>query len=93
MTIFPAESTFLSQTVDDWPYRACAQSFVAFVTDEGYSAKSIRSTIRTITAFIEWKKDHRHGDPTQLTYDDPDRFTEYAAATGSGCIRCGSILR
>ncbi|MBY5775068.1 tyrosine-type recombinase/integrase [Rhizobium leguminosarum] len=82
MTILPAENTFLSQIIDDWPHRACVQSVVKLMMDQGYSAKSIRSTIRTITAFIEWMKDHHYGNPTQLTYDDPDRFTEYRAAKG-----------
>ena len=80
MTILPAENIFLSQTYDDWPHQDCARSVVDLMMDQSYSAKSIRSTIQTISAFVEWKKDFRNGNPTLLLYDDIDRFIESRAA-------------
>ncbi|MBM7045676.1 tyrosine-type recombinase/integrase [Rhizobium lusitanum] len=83
MTILPAENIFLSQTFDDWPHQDCVRSVVNLMMDQSYSAKSIRSTIRTISAFVEWKRDSQNGDPIQVTYDDLDRFIECRAAVAA----------
>ncbi|WP_338811419.1 tyrosine-type recombinase/integrase (plasmid) [Agrobacterium leguminum] len=51
--------------------------------DQGYRAKSIRSTIQTILAFVEWNKDSRGGEPIMVTDDDLLRFLEDRAAADS----------
>ncbi|MBB3163218.1 site-specific recombinase XerD [Rhizobium laguerreae] len=83
MTILPVENTILPQIINDWPHQDCARCVVSMMTDQGYSAKSIRSTIQTISAFVEWKKDCRNGEPTVVLYDDIDRFIESRAAAAT----------
>ncbi|MGH6805948.1 MAG: hypothetical protein ACREEJ_03725 [Ensifer adhaerens] len=82
MTTTPLENSALWQPIEDWPHRACVRSLIKSMTDEGYTAKSIRSTIRIIGAFIEWKNDRSNGDPAQLVYDDIDRFISGLVAGG-----------
>lgn len=43
MTTTPLENSALWQPIEDWPHRACACSLIKSMTDEGYTAKSIRS--------------------------------------------------
>ncbi|MHC2295814.1 hypothetical protein [Rhizobium mongolense] len=83
MTTLPAKNVILSQTIDDWPHRACVQSDINSMMDEGYSAKSIPSTIRTITAFKNWKTECPNGNPTRLTQRDIARFLECRAAAST----------
>ncbi|MBY5482249.1 tyrosine-type recombinase/integrase [Rhizobium leguminosarum] len=83
MTILPVENTILPQIINDWPHQDCARCVVNMMMDQGYSAKSIRSTIQTISAFVEWKKDCRNGEPTVVIYNDIDRFIECRAATAT----------
>jgi hypothetical protein len=52
MTTTPLENSALWPPIGDWPHRACVSSLIKSITDEGYKAKSIRSAIRTIVAFI-----------------------------------------
>ncbi|WP_208246292.1 hypothetical protein WGT02_33405 (plasmid) [Rhizobium sp. T1470] len=53
------------------------------MTDEGYKAKSIRSAIRTIVAFIAHQSDRNDGHPTQLAYEDIDHFISGLATRGT----------
>ena len=69
--------------INDWPHQDCARCVVNLMMDQGYSAKSLRSTIQTISAFVEWKKDCRNGGPAVVLYDDIDRFIECRAATAT----------
>jgi len=45
MTILPVENTILPQIINDWPHQDCARRVVNMMMDQGYSAKSIGSTI------------------------------------------------
>jgi site-specific recombinase XerD len=83
MTILRVENTILPQIINDWPHQDCARCVVNMMMGQGYSAKSIRSTIQTISAFVEWKKDCRNGERTVVLYDDIDRFIECRAATAT----------
>ncbi|WP_028732987.1 hypothetical protein [Rhizobium leguminosarum] len=80
MTTLPMENTILPQLINDWPHLDCARSVITLMIDQRYSAKSIRSTILTISAFVEWNKDCRNGNPALVLYDDIDRFIECRAA-------------
>ena len=80
MTILPMENMVLPQIINNWPHQDCARSVINLMVDQSYSAKSIRSTIQTISAFVEWKKDCRNGDPALVLYGDFDRFMECRAA-------------
>ncbi len=60
------------------------------MTDEGYATKSIRSTIRIISAFIEWKNDRSNGDPAQLVYDDIESFHLWVSSLGA-CSATASV--
>lgn len=83
MKILPVENRVLPQIIKDWPHQDCARSVVNLMMDQSYSAKSIRSTIQTISAFVEWKKDCRNGEPTVVLYDDIDRFIKCRASTAT----------
>lgn len=83
MTILRVENTILPKIINDWPHQDCARCVVNLMMDQGYSAKSIRLTIQTISAFVEWKKDCRNGGPAVVLYDDIDRFIECRAATAT----------
>ncbi|MBY5839533.1 hypothetical protein J3P71_13945 [Rhizobium leguminosarum] len=83
MPITPLEYSALWRPIEDWHYRACVNSLTKSMVDQGYKPKSVRSAVRVVGAFIEWKNERDKSDPKQLTYYEIDRFIAVLAAAGT----------